>query len=247
MEHENLFDILEHIEAHKRDELLKVCRDMRLSEAAIAGVEEAARLLRYFETYQKPQIPTDRALRASLEKIEKLSRELRGAIDQAGRFDKLAMHDFMAQRSLGGFLAWPSSVPLSGVVDYIGLALSHLSSAAAAVQKQNHGAGCKGGRRKLLHHYYFHINWVWEAVQDEGLSLGRGGPFERLCDAVFMAAGVPAASEGAVRYFYEKRAQIEIDRASWREDVFESATNPESNGGMQRARFAADAGENKGS
>lgn len=242
MEHENLFDILEHLEAHKRDELLKVCREMRLSEPATAGVEEAARLLRHFETYQKPQIPTDKALRASLKKIEKLSRELRDAIDQAGQFDKLAMHQLMAERQLGGQLAWPDYVPLNGVVDYIGLTLSHMSSAAAEVQRQNPNDGQKGGRKRLLHRYYFYIDWVWESVKEEGLSIGRGGPFERLCNAVFVAAGVPATAAGAVRFFDENRAQYEEERASWREAVRESAASPE---GIKRARLIDIAGENQ--
>ncbi|MBV7458787.1 hypothetical protein C8C94_4866 [Acidovorax sp. 94] len=242
MEHENLFDILEHLEAHKRDGLLKVCREMRLSEAATAGVEQAARLLRHFETYQKPQIPTDKALRASLKKIEKKSRELRDAIDQAGRFDKLAMHQLMAEQQLGDFLAWPERVPLSGVVDYVGLVLSHMSSAAAAVQRQNPNDGRKGGRKRLLHRYYFYIDWVWESVGEEGLPIGRGGPFERLCDAVFVAAGVPATAEGAVRFFDENRAQFEEERASWRDSVRQSAESPE---GMKRARLIDITGKNQ--
>ncbi len=242
MEHENLFDILEHLEAHKRDELLKVCREMRLSEHATTGVEQAARLLRHFETYQKPQIPTDKALRASLKKIEKLSRELHDAIDQAGRYDKLAMHQIMEKQQLGDSVAWPELVPLNGVVEYIGLTLRHMSSAAVAVQRQNPNDGQNGGRKRLLHHYYFYIDWVWESVKEDGLAIGRGGPFERLCNAVFVAAGVPAAAAGAVRLFVENHDQREDDVASWRESDRQSVEPPKA---IKRARFIDVAGKNQ--
>lgn len=58
-----------------------------------------------------------------------------------------------------------------------------------------------GGRRKVLPLYADIVAAIWENIRDCGLSAGRGGEFERLCDAVFEAAGVPAKAEGAIRYF----------------------------------------------
>lgn len=245
MEHENLFDSFEPLETHKRDALHEVCRQIGLTATATLGVEQAAQLLQHFERYEKPLIPTDKALRNSLKRIEELSRELREAIDQAGRMDKLAMHQLMAEQQLGDFLAWPAYVPLYGVVDYLGLALTHMSSAAATVQCQSPNDGRKGGRKRLLHRYFVHISWVWESVKEEGLSLGRGGPFERLCNAVFLAAGVPATAAGAVRFFDENRALYEDERAALQESVFQSAAGAESHGGMKRARLVEIAGKNQ--
>ena len=51
------------------------------------------------------------------------------------------------------------------------------------------------------------LEWVWESVADEGFTLGRNGKFEKLCDAVFLAAGVHANAAGAVRKFAQEKPQ----------------------------------------
>lgn len=63
----------------------------------------------------------------------------------------------------------------------------------------------KGGRRPLLTNYGFYVQCLAEAFIQEGLQVGRGGAFERLCTVVFEAAGVRASPEGAIRYYLAER------------------------------------------
>ena len=63
------------------------------------------------------------------------------------------------------------------------------------------GAGASGGRGKITPIHAQTIARVWEITRDYGLTAGRGGSFERLCNAIFEAAEVPANAEGAIRYF----------------------------------------------
>ena len=72
---------------------------------------------------------------------------------------------------------------------------------AVARLRAEHGAGASGGRRKITHIHAKTIARIWEITRDYGLTAGRGGGFERLCNAIFEAAEVPANAEGAIRYF----------------------------------------------
>lgn len=228
MGYKNLFDIVEHLDADRRNTLIATCRDMGLSDAAIEDVEKAARLLRNFEIYSKPSIKTPAALRDSLKKIETLSHDLRFAISEAGSLDKVEMHEYMEECGIPGGLPWPALVPVHGIVDYLAMVLELLEDAASTVQRQSSHAVTKGGRRRLLHHYFQYLEWVWESVKDEGFVVGRNGKFERLCDAVFVAAGVPSSAEGAVRFFVENGDAIKAERTNIREHVFKPSE------GMQR-------------
>lgn len=83
------------------------------------------------------------------------------------------------------------------------LQIEILQSAVQRVRQTQTEKGSGGGRRKVLLLYAHIIDGIWDATKDHGLKVGRGGPFERLCKAVFDAAGVPSGAEGAVRYFKE--------------------------------------------
>lgn len=60
------------------------------------------------------------------------------------------------------------------------------------------------GRRAVLDEYATYIGDLWQRVEAKGFSLGRNNNFHKLCDAVFLAAGVPAKSEGALRRYLSK-------------------------------------------
>jgi hypothetical protein len=218
MEYKNLFDVVEHLNTDKRTALVAVCREMGLSNSAIQSVEESARLLREFELYEKPSTPTKKALRDSVKRIATLSSELRCAIGKTATLDKVEMHQYMDKNCLREGLPWPSHVPIRGIVEYLGIALERLEEAALEVQKKHLMQGVTSGRRSFMHRYYDHLEMVWESVKDEGFSVGRGGKFERLCEAVFQAAGVPSSAEGAVRFFVEYKNEVDAGRkADWDE------------------------------
>lgn len=63
----------------------------------------------------------------------------------------------------------------------------------------------KGGRRNLRKHYNYFVSDLALTFDRCGLTIGRGGPFERLCSVVFEVAGVRATPEGAIRYYLEHR------------------------------------------
>lgn len=64
-----------------------------------------------------------------------------------------------------------------------------------------------GGRKPMLDHHGWHVLDIWRAVEDVGLSPGRGS-FLELCDAVFDAADIPSGAEGAVKYFMKHLAFV---------------------------------------
>lgn len=70
----------------------------------------------------------------------------------------------------------------------------------------------KSGRRPLLSKYAYFVLCLAETFSQEGLAVGRGGAFERLCNVVFEVAGVRSTPEGAIRYYLAKRKKRDQNR-----------------------------------
>jgi hypothetical protein len=221
MKNENLFDLIEPLESSRREDLVKFCLNMGLSESACEGIEQSARLLREFELYEKKQTPTSKEQLENLNNIADLSKKLQHAIASTTTIGKIYLHGRMEEKPLNSGMFWPEVVPLSGIPGYLQIALNCMELAALEGAEYFSSRLQKSGRKSVLGSYFAHIEWVWYSVKSEGIPLGRNGKFEKICNAVFQAAGVPASAEGAVRYFVENRPRIESDRASWPDDFAE--------------------------
>lgn len=211
MQKDNLFDSVDPLEQGRHEALKDYCASAGISDSACEGIVEAARLLREFELYKKPHLQTTKEKVNNFENIADLCQKLQYAIAKTEKLDKIRVHGLIEDH-FGSGIEWPDAVGLDGVMGHIFSELRALELAATevahlfALQKKS------GGRRTILHEYYFYLEWIWESVKNEGFVIGRNNPFERLCDAVFLAAGVPAGAEGAVRFFSENKEKIDADR-----------------------------------
>ncbi|WP_427999993.1 hypothetical protein [Acidovorax sp.] len=202
---EDLFDRVEPLDPDRRDALHAACQSMGLSDGAVQGVEHAARLLREFELYGKARIQTPAQRLKKLRLVADLSRRLSSALSEVRTLDKVCIHARLEEVGLPDGLPFPQSVPIPGLAQYFEVALRSLEEAVLALCDQA-PAPSKGGRKTLMTSYLMFIEWLWESVKDEErVTLGRDGKFERIADAAFTAAGVPAAAAGAVRFFVEVR------------------------------------------
>ena len=211
MEIDNLFDIIEPLDKARHDALMDYCTKAGISDSACEGVIEAARLLRDFELYEKPNIQTTKEKIDNLNNIADLSKKLQHAIANTARLDKVRVHEYIDDQ-LGDEIEWPDTFSLDGVMGHISSELRALALAATDVANTYRSKKKNGGRRSLVNKYYFYLDWIWKSVENEGFVIGRNNSFERLCDAVFLAAGVHAGAAGSVRYFSENYVKIEEER-----------------------------------
>ena len=213
MESVDIFD-LKPLDPHKLEVLTLACREMGISETAIHDVVHSARMLRDFEAYVKPNLPTKKAKADGLKEIAKLSQKLRLEIENVSTFDKLRLHQKIEDLNLPDDSKFPNSVPFRGICEYIENTLKILEGAATDVRLEFYGGAGKGGRKAVFPRYYEYIEWIWDSVKDEGFVVGRNNKFEKLCDAVFVAAGVPAKAAGAVRFFDDHKESVDAERAA---------------------------------
>lgn len=204
MENATIFDLIEPLDPARRAALVKFCHDIKLSESAIEGVEQAARMLREFELYEKPTIPTAKEQIDNLKNIAELSEKLQRAIESTSGVGKVYLHGYM-EKNTPPKISLPEIIPASGLAGYMIIALSSLESAALNSVDVFSTRLKQRGRKSVMGYYYAHIHWVWISVVVDGISLGRNGKFEKICNAVFQAAGVPASAEGAVRFYVENK------------------------------------------
>lgn len=205
---ESLFDDLKQLNNGAKNKLLDTCSEMNLSKAAIEGIEQAARLLMDFEQNGKKHLLTSAALTKKLGEISKRSDELRSLIVELSGFDRIQLHEAIVDEAMRKNLIRDRIVPLSGgVTTAIAHDLESLAVAAKSLQSKVAPKAKGGGRLKTFPSYFMILEWVWESVADEGFTLGRNGKFEKLCDAVFLAAGVHANAAGAVRKFAQEKPQ----------------------------------------
>lgn len=211
MEIDNLFDIVEPLDKARHDELMNYCAKAGISDCACEGVVQAARLLREFELCEKPNIQTTKEKIDNLIDIADLSKKLQNAIANTARLDKIRVHEYI-DNQLDDEIEWPDTVSLDGVMGHISSELGALALAAINLANMYGPQKKNGGRRSLVDKYYFYLDWIWESVRNEGFVIGRNNSFERLCDAVFLAAGVHAGAAGSVRYFSENYEKINATR-----------------------------------
>lgn len=210
------------LEPKKREALELVCVELGLDRKTFECIEFDARMLRDFEAHEKLALKSPRQKVKALEKVEKIAKALQDAIGEIGYVDRLQLWEKMPRESVPrvndpgmvisshgatayfGFIKHHQasySFHDGGRVGHIGLEAGKLVEACNLARSHMGDSGKYGGRKSVQSHYARHVAAIWSSVKDSSIKVGRGGSFERLCDAVFKAADVPSNSEGAVRRF----------------------------------------------
>jgi hypothetical protein len=217
---EGLNYLEEPIDTEKSARLKDACDELGLDRDAFEQIEFEARLLRDFETHGKAHLKTPRQRTKDLQVVEKLANALSDAMLKLDTKDQIALWQRLpAEKMLSvvrirtisrGAVVCAIRSPEPGCsvsysffgstrkgrVGHIGLEVENLANAARAEHLDIGDAGSKGGRKATLRRYGMSIGAISGAAK---MPVGRGGPFEKLCAAVFEAAGVHSTPEGAIR------------------------------------------------
>ena len=187
---------IELMDPQRRDQVIGACRQMGLPKDVQTDVLYRLCCLIEFEQKGKGSIKTARERSADLEMVESLSLELADVLRELDGGDGVRL--FLQAQELKKTWceeergAFPSPPGRRNLI---------VLGEAARLLRQTRPKGESGGRLPLLKEYAMEVERLWDAVSKTGMKPGRGGDFERLCNAVFEAAGVPAKAEGAIRYF----------------------------------------------
>lgn len=207
-----------------------VCVELGLSEDTFEQLEFIARSLRDFETHGKCTLKSERQKIKDLEAVERAAKTLSRAILELDTIQCLSLSHALPPEGLRHttrqHFSYPGasvtvgleviecelSYPLRGFrVGYIGTEAQRLAAAANSLSKTaSTSRAASGGRISTSPYYAGHIGEILKVVRlDEGretpMTVGRGGVFERLCEAVFVAAGVAISPAGPLRVFIQNR------------------------------------------
>lgn len=217
-----------------RKYLLSACNDLELSDSVFQRLEFTARLLRDFEAHQKGNLKSARQKNKDLEAVTIAAEALAAAISELDNHQCVELSYELPPVGLS-ILQKVSVEYENATANYSierddcsvtyplrGLRVGHIGAEARRLAKavKNHvqanvdKQAARGGRVKTSVHYAWHIGQILENISwDEGkptpIKLGRGGAFERLCEAVFAAAGVGTSPEGPLRQFIADRKAAE--------------------------------------
>jgi hypothetical protein len=181
--------------------LVSQCEVMGLSVAALAHVKEAAANLELFEKYRH-------RLKTAQQRVKQLQAMKSNALALC---DCLKNLDVQSHAQIRWVLSEDSSVG-AGILftehrtgEWREATLAVLASLVGGIDASIDGigaAGKTGGRNASLIWYARHIgNMALKISKTDRITPGRGGDFERLCEALFEASGVHAKPEGALKYF----------------------------------------------
>lgn len=172
-----------YIPKQEAEKLKSSCEKLGIVGEDFEGIYYLTALLKYFEKNDKPTIPTIKQRIGVIKKAMDSSDNLRVALDAIYTEDSSGF----LFRAMIGF-----DVEFERVQNCLREAFDSLDLKT------------KTGRRALLDDYSMFIGMFWGRVKEKGFTLGRNSNFHRLCDAAFLAAGVPSGAEGALRRFIEK-------------------------------------------
>lgn len=202
---ESLLDGAQALDARAVTALRRACAEAGLSDLAAARVERAATIIRSQQHREDRAglLKTPGGLAKHLGSLAKKADELHALIAGFRQFDQERLHEKMIAAAVNdGRLREPAR-PAPAAIRAIAHDVAELGKAAQALGEEVARSSKAGGRRKTAPGLEMAVGLVWQAVEGAGMTVGRGGPFERLCEAVFEAAGVPSLAAGPVRKFAE--------------------------------------------
>lgn len=195
------------VAAYKVQELSEAFNRENLPPAAFDVLVNAAEHLAYFERDYKPKIKTEGERFDSVAAVEAAAAQLRDALENLGTGDFSGLDDHLFR--IPNFPSADHCEPLfSHAVSAQRLACQIAAAARAyRAEIERDGNGGKG-RKQTRGAYAGHIAVMAHQLMPFKVVPGDNGPFRRLCDAVFLAAGVGANAQGAIKYFVKKCAPI---------------------------------------
>lgn len=219
------------LEQTRREQLRKVCEDLNLL-CRFDMIELQAQRLQAFERYGKARLKTPQGESKALEDVRKAARLLAAAIDtlsdaqqrlialklppdglkvlrgvEVNRPGAVAQFTF---EEADCHISYPVKFTVLGRVSYLGLESSRLAATIQHLQQPaRESGGRQGGRKPTLDEYAWHIGCLHTFVYGLGIKLARGGDFERLCSAVYFAAGIDAEPDGAIRRYIENKSHAD--------------------------------------
>lgn len=191
------------LDERKRAELFLVCCELGLSNNEFEQIQYQVKSLRNFDANEKVKPKSPKEQRQSIEKIESLAIALWGAIQNLDEVDRENLCERMPEKNIlppcpMHRLSWDR-------VSQIGFEAEKLAFAAQNERIEAGETEPKGGRKETRTHYAYFIDCIADLVKHK-VSFGRGGPFERLCNAVFEAAGLHSDAQGTIRYVIQRNA-----------------------------------------
>ena len=197
------------LDERKRAALILVCNELGLSNNEFEQIQFQARKLRNFYLNERFKLKSPKERRQSIEKVESLAIALLKAIQDLEEVDRESLCERMLEKSKVQpcplhHLTWER-------VSQIGFEAGKLALAARNELIEAGKTEPKGGRKETRSHDAYFIDCIADLVKHK-FSLGRGGPFERLCEAVFEAAGFHSDVQGTIRYVIQRNAAIQKRR-----------------------------------
>lgn len=194
-----------------KDKLLQVCRELGIPDAMGEGIVFAAHALHDFECDRESRTKSKAKRRLELESVARLARDLNTAVQGLDFVDRCCIDDEFKMSTLRIQLDPPSQLEtifhhaLQSNVLRIGdvlLTLAAIAKAQANMLPQR----SKGGRPSVVSSYSYHLLNVARLAFLHDIQPGQNDKFLRLCEAVFVAAGVKVSPENAIRFFMNEYA-----------------------------------------
>lgn len=162
-----------------------------------------------------PSIKSGPARLRELDAIEQQTKALQATLRELDVYNRMDMHLVLDELGFPGPLLDRDGTirnphPFQGTYAL----LEMLGQAARRVKQNAPPLHQRVGRPTSRHlHAVVVANLQFAVCRPGRLAFGRGGDFQRLCDAVFAAAGVPSSSSGAITYLQQWRTNADHTRS----------------------------------
>ena len=219
----------EPLEPNKQKDIELICNQLKIDHSTFQKISYLTRVLRDTEIEIKSQLNNKRDREKILKNVQKLANNLYLEMQELDNWDDYRLGKRLPPEKLlsiykkeeyfseGGrireylvvpapesYFLYDSEEGCEGRIWHIGLEVKNLAVAANEELSSIDVDENKVGRKRKTHVYARHIESICNAVKNSNIKIGRGGDFEKLCNAVFEAAGIPAKAEGAIRVFLQE-------------------------------------------
>ena len=183
-----------------------LCRELNLSEVAVAAVSEAVQSLAEFER-DKPRFMSGLKRADQLKKLSLQASDLRATLMELEPRNDWLMSYELKELGFPGSPNADTGLRHAGWNNWVLELLSQMGEAATASERKIPSQTRREGRVSLTMFYALRISNLANVVcsRTKELSFGRNGDFERLCDCIFEAANIPSRSEGAIRFVMKQK------------------------------------------
>lgn len=202
----------------KEKALQSLCVELGFPPDQIEAVQFiATKTLREFASNGVRTLYTVRQKTAVLKEVEELALRLSDALSRLDGGDAFMIDHLLKGANLPASDSADALFPVpyfNPHIGHVGASLLAVNDAAKRVLERRPASGTNGGRTATQPEYAMFIGELAGLAMRQNITPGRGGSFERLCEAVFDVAGVPAKPANAIRYFLDNYREFER-QAGW--------------------------------